>query len=278
MKIHVLSDLHLECSMPKENLGCVASDVVVLAGDIHTGTLGIEWAGETWIDRPVIYVAGNHEYYGREYTTHRNAMRQVAAGFGNVRLLDRDAVVIQDVVFAGATLWTNYEYSSVGDPVRKLSAMSTAMQNMDDHRLIHFGDGKSSVSRPFLPKDAAEIFDIEHLYLRETLTSSSDKLAERFNANHIRKRVAVSHHLPSGRSIHPRFAQSELNPAFASRLESTIALADVWVHGHTHDSCDYLVARTEGKQTRVICNPRGYSMYAMDVGNYAFRPSMVIEV
>lgn len=278
MKIHVLSDLHLEYSMPKENLGRVASDVVVLAGDIHTGICGIEWAGETWSDRPVIYVAGNHEFYEREYAAHRNEMGQVASRYGNVYLLDRNAVVVRDVLFVGATLWTDYEYDGAGDYVRKAHAMNAAMHHMDDHRLIRIVDGTSSANRRFLPRDAAEIFHVEHAYLRDTLALGHDKLENKLDVDHIRKRVAVTHHLPSSRSIHTRFSQSELNPAFASRLDSTIIYADVWVHGHTHDSCDYVLESSDGKQTRVICNPRGYSMHAMDVGNNAFNPSMVIEV
>ena len=45
MKIHLLSDLHLEFSTPSDRFGAVDSDVVVLAGDIHTGAMGIAWAG-----------------------------------------------------------------------------------------------------------------------------------------------------------------------------------------------------------------------------------------
>lgn len=61
MKLHILSDLHLEnegFTIPETN-----ADVIVLAGDIHEGTRAIPWIKEQ-TDKPVIYVAGNHEYYG----------------------------------------------------------------------------------------------------------------------------------------------------------------------------------------------------------------------
>ena len=74
MKIHLLSDLHLEYSLMNVGLSSVESDVVVLAGDIHSGSMGIGWAAKTWKDRPVIYGPGNHEYYNRTYSQHRMAM------------------------------------------------------------------------------------------------------------------------------------------------------------------------------------------------------------
>ena len=43
MKLWVLSDLHLESSQWDVPTG-VEADVVVLAGDIHTGTRGMVWA------------------------------------------------------------------------------------------------------------------------------------------------------------------------------------------------------------------------------------------
>ena len=42
----------------------------------------------------------------------------------------------------------------------------------------------------------------------------------------------------------------------------------LWVHGHTHDSCDYQVG-----VTRVVCNPRGY-----EDENKRFDPELVVTV
>ncbi|MES1952914.1 hypothetical protein S4A8_18743 [Salinisphaera sp. S4-8] len=70
VKLRVLSDLHLECFAEPEDSGIrddVECDAVVLAGDIHNGTVGIEWAARTF-RVPVIYIMGNHEYYGYDAT------------------------------------------------------------------------------------------------------------------------------------------------------------------------------------------------------------------
>lgn len=83
--------------------------------------------------------------------------------------------------------------------------------------------------------------------------------------------ILVSHHLPHPRSIHRKYQGSPLNPSFASDLSrlmgSPVAL---WIHGHTHESCDYF----EGG-TRVVCNPRGYGPFEL---NAAFDPILTIEV
>ena len=278
MKIHLLSDLHLELSMPRIRFGTVSSDVVVLAGDIHSGARGIEWARSIWTTRPVIYVPGNHEFYGRSYVEHRARMRDVAAQYDNIHLLDRGATVIGDVLFIGATLWTNFEYWCKGDIGKQANAMAFAARFMNDYRLIRVADEADGGVRPFLPEDSLRIFAIEHAFLQGLLNSDSVALAEKFDVDRIRRRVVVTHHLPSEKSVHPRYANSELNPAFTSRIDDTIGLADLWLHGHTHESCDYLVEGANGQVARVVCNPRGYSRHGSDIENFSFNPSLIVEI
>ena len=106
MKLHILSDLHLEFDpfpMPSTD-----ADIVVLAGDIDLGTGGLAWAMNA-IRKPVIYVPGNHEFYFRHMNKTAIEMREIAAGSGNIHLLDNDEVIIDGVRFLGCTLWTNFE-------------------------------------------------------------------------------------------------------------------------------------------------------------------------
>jgi hypothetical protein len=62
------------------------SDAVVLAGDIHTGHNGLKWALNTFPDRPVIYVLGNHEFYGQKLQKLIWELREMAGGT-NIHLL-----------------------------------------------------------------------------------------------------------------------------------------------------------------------------------------------
>ena len=61
MRLHILSDLHLEFG--QVDIPPTEADVVVMAGDIHLGPNGCRWARKQFPDQPVIYVPGNHEYY-----------------------------------------------------------------------------------------------------------------------------------------------------------------------------------------------------------------------
>lgn len=82
-------------------------------------------------------------------------------------------------------------------------------------------------------------------------------------------------------SIHPRYAADRLNAGFVSDLTPLLNGADLWLHGHVHDSVDYNVGRC-----RVVANPAGYVLNYFDASadtklgfeNQLFNPRMVIEV
>jgi hypothetical protein len=84
--------------------------------------------------------------------------------------------------------------------------------------------------------------------------------------------VVVTHHLPSLRSVPERFKNDRLSAAFASHLDELVAASgtDLWCHGHTHSSCDYVIGTT-----RVLCNPRDYDDFAV---NPRFDPGLTAEV
>jgi predicted phosphodiesterase len=64
MKLHILNDLHIEFEDFQSPV--TDADVVVLAGDIGVGAEGLRWAEARFLDKPVIYVPGNHEFYHRD--------------------------------------------------------------------------------------------------------------------------------------------------------------------------------------------------------------------
>lgn len=105
MKLYVLSDLHLEFSTFEPFK--TDADVVVLAGDIGKGTSGIEWARNAFPDKEIVYVPGNHEFYGTQRPETLAGMR-IAAQKNGVHLLDKDELVIGNVHFLGCTLWTDF--------------------------------------------------------------------------------------------------------------------------------------------------------------------------
>jgi predicted phosphodiesterase len=253
MKLHVLSDLHLGFE-PFERPRTDA-DVVVLAGDIARPSAAVDWA--RGFARPVLYVAGNHEFYGGSIDGTRAELARLCAGT-EVHLLDDGELVLDGVRFLGTTLWTDFELFGLGEPMA--AAMAEASRLLRDFSRIALGEVMGAC---FTPEDAALLFRRHARWLEA-------KLAE----PHDGPTVVITHHAPSPASIHPRFAGSLLNACFVSDLERLAGAdrAELWIHGHTHDSFDY---RLNG--TRVVCNPRGYAKGGVNE-NARFDPNLTVEV
>ena len=249
MRIHVLSDLHL--SQGTLELPPVDADVVVLAGDIARPRESIAWARA--LGRPVVYVAGNHEFYGSSFGATLDALRGLAAG-SDVHVLDDQALVVDGVRFLGTTLWTDFALYGRGD--LRAAAYVEAVRTLRDFSRIVHDDGT-----PFTPDACAGRFARHAAWLEARLGEAHDGPT-----------VVVTHHAPSRRSIHPRFVGSWLNPCFVSDAEHLAGRAALWIHGHTHDSFDY-----DLRGTRVLCNPRGYAKGGV-AENPSFDPALCVEV
>jgi predicted phosphodiesterase len=265
MKLHIASDLHLDLLEPYHPGYRVIdpvpdADILVLAGDIHSGAEAIRAFRD--FGKPVIYVPGNHEYYRHQFWVARQELHRAAEGT-NVLLLDDGEVVIDGVRFLGSTLWTDYKLVS-GIPLKR--AMLAADVNLGDKKKIMNG------VEPFAARDALKEHKSSRRWLKERLAAPFDG-----------KTVVVTHHGCSAMSIAERFEGNALNGAFMSNLDDLVAQADLWIHGHIHDTMDYVL-----NGTRVVANPRGYAwnrkdiptppLEALDWENKGFVPDLVVEV
>lgn len=251
MKIRILSDLHLE--IHDWNPPDTDSDIIVLAGDIHSGARGVLWARRQFPLTPILYVPGNHEFYGRDIQETLSDLQKTARRCG-VDVLHGRGVVIGGIRFLGATLWTDFALHGA-DAHSIARAMSAARCGMSDFSVIRHGT--HGLFRP----DHARAMHLEQAcWIRE-------RLADEFSG----PTIVVTHHLPHPRSIHRKYRASPLNPAFASDLSPLVGPpVAIWIHGHTHESFDYIE-----NGTRVICNPRGYGPFEL---NAAFDPILTIEI
>lgn len=64
----------------------------------------------------------------------------------------------------------------------------------------------------------------------------------------------MTHHGPHPLSIHLRYQEDQINSGFVSDLTPLLYQADLWLHGHEHDSFDY----SDVGRCRVVANPAGY--------------------
>ncbi len=261
IRILYMSDLHLEMERPRlwarrkplgahpvrgpllKDLGAV--DLVVLAGDIHNGLRGIVYAEQVaaYLNAPVVYVAGNHEFYHHDMQTLLPALRRAAAKTnGQVQFLDNDVARFTfhgvRVNVLGCTLWTDYALHGT-----QVMSMVAALGRMNDHRFIHNGEEK------FLPHDALARHMASRVWLEETLAALRRDEPESRN-------VVVSHHAPSGAALGDR--HGGIAPAYATELTAAFAPFEPagWIHGHTHFRHS---SRLDGIE--VVSAPRGYVGY-----------------
>ena len=110
MRLQLFSDLHLETETfdPQPAAG---AEVLVLAGDIDANWTALErFAG--W-PVPVLMVAGNHEFDGRELRAAWPALRERCDRFG-IRLIERESLVLTSaaglrVRFVGTVRWSDFD-------------------------------------------------------------------------------------------------------------------------------------------------------------------------
>jgi predicted phosphodiesterase len=253
MRLHILSDLHLGvCPMDRP---LNDSDIVIL-GDIGSPRPAVAWALR--FDRPVLYVPGNHEFYGSTIDEVVDELKGLCAGT-HVKVLHDEEAIIGRVRFVGTPLWTNF--GLFGEGTAREAAKEVARRELRDFSRIRIGTRPED--RSFTPDDCAERFARHAAWLDRRLSVPHDGPT-----------VVITHHAFSPRSIHPRFAGSLLNACFVSDAEY-LAMRhrpELWIHGHTHDSFDY---RLHG--TRVVCNPRGYAKAGVNE-NPLFDPAFCVDV
>ena len=227
MRIQILSDLHFEFDRDDGEAFVrtvpVVGDVLVIGGDLIPlrkadrvlRTLG--WFCDRFAH--VIFVLGNHEYYGTQPARAETLLDACAQGIPNLHVLNPGVVAIDGIRFVGATLW----FPGTPDEVAYRGYLNDFRSIADFVPWVHDTHTK-------------------HLAFLGTNALPGD--------------VVITHHLPHPRSIAPRHAGSPVNRFYLA--EDTAGLVErssarLWIHGHTHAPCDYAIG-----ETRVVCNPRGY--------------------
>ena len=248
-KIDLVSDLHLEC----QGLTLPGGDILILAGDAMQINNYMAAFHSTRLPGPprdrylsffetecakyqlVLYIPGNHEYYDSVYDDSLASLKRAMPS--NVKILHRDVYDAGDILFVGATLWTD-------------------CNRLDWHTMYHLKKCMSdfqTIRKPtgerFLPEDSVIEHERDLDYIKLITTQNAQ-----------RDIFVVTHHTPSWQSCHARYVNDKLlNGAFHTELSGFIMAQEnikFWAHGHTHYTFDYNIA-----QCRVICNPRGYWPY-----------------
>lgn len=251
MEIRYVSDLHLEMlvfNYQDRKLDTFLSKVLpvtekdkdralVLAGDLfRVDSPTMKKNAISFLDycssnfKYVVYIPGNHEYYGMSIKDTDNLLLKLCSEYSNVYNLDKIKFLnIDTEVFVGGVLWS--------DVLCKGPIIEA---------LIHRSISDYSYIRKFTTTDCAEL---HREYVSKLNSIARIPIPEEHNL------IVVTHHLPSFKSVSPIYKDSDINPAFVSSLDYLVKKlsADVWIHGHSHSSCTYKIGRTQ-----VVANPFGY--------------------
>lgn len=268
MKIQIVSDLHLEFSDCFDIKNQNNADVLILGGDImlaekvllpesEYGIRFRDFLKRMSFQFPhVIYIAGNHEFYGGYWIKSLEKLRAACALHDNVYFLERDTKIIDGVVFVGGTLWTDMNKF---DPL----TLHAVRDMMNDYRTIN-NDEKGYTK--LKPADTCQRHKETRQYIEHVVKENREKTV-----------VVVGHHTPSFQSCHEAYRSDYImNGAYHSDL-TDIMLDNpnikLWTHGHTHHCFDYVIG-----DCRVVCNPRGYEQptgWSEDTG---WNPNLVVEI
>ena len=243
MKIQLISDIHTEfhvdggVSFARE-LPVDDADVLVVAGDFGSVST-LRASLNILCDRVpnVVFVAGNHEVYGSTFDAVDEVLTDLEdhCTHSNFHPLDGESCIIDGQRFLGATMW----YKETPSSKMNWKKMPDYYKIMNFHEKVYG-------------------LNTRHVDFLNTEMQEGD--------------VVVTHHLPTHKSIDPRFKDSLLNCYFLCDMESLISNVQpkLWLHGHTHASCDYKIG-----ETRVVCNPMGYIGHGL---NHKFNDHLIIGI
>ncbi len=233
MKIDLISDVHLIFSPLTIKKTSDDVETLIMAGDavcindLDKHKSFFEQVSKLY--KNVIYVIGNHFWYGGTYPDDLDTLRNYLKKFSNIHLLEKQSIEIGDTVFIGGTLWTDCNKS---DPM----TMMVLTQSMNDYRVI----------KNFTVEDSIREHKECLKYFRKELGENKDK-----------KCVLISHHAPSFECIDPKYKRDyHMNGGYASNLDQFILdrpQIKVFVHGHIHVPVDFMRGTC-----RILSNPRGY--------------------
>lgn len=243
MKVKLLSDLHLEACEKGGVFHPGKGDILILAGDILTahhlrknGNLNRIYSDflNDCVQNyeHVIYVMGNHEHYGYHLnSTYKTLKSNIPK---EIHLLENEVVCINDWVFIGMTMWTDFNQGNPSD-------MFAVKQMMNDFHTIRV----DSSYRKLQPYDLLDIHRESKAYLLNKLQEHSDDNV-----------FVVTHHAPCSQSISENYKGKMSNCAYYTDFSNLIlshTQIKYWVHGHVHHVNDYMLGNC-----RIMSNPRGY--------------------
>jgi predicted phosphohydrolase len=263
MKFIIASDLHLEfykyinLSDFFDISSINESITLILAGDI-----GYPYHNnyETFLSecsklfKHIILITGNHEYYcGYPINIVDDKIRDIIKNYKNIYFLQKNEVIIDDIVILGCTLWTYIP--------EKISYLIE--RSINDYKKITYMDGDKEYN-----------FDTGYNNkLNKENINWIVKSCEKYKDSKI---IVVTHHLPSWNMIHEKYGNNNINWAFANNFDEIISNNKnilYWICGHSHSSNYKRIGNCD-----IFLNPKGYPLKSNKCENDEYNNNFIFEL
>ena len=215
MKIQIVSDLHLKFLSNDQVIELAdkiskdsPAEVLILAGDICSLSERSISKFTTFIDEvkdnylKIIYVSGNHEYYGTSRQEIHELKHKLVKYRPNLCMLENESILVDNIIFYGTTLW--FEETVETNLLR---------YNLNDYRYI----------QNFQPDDWSR----KAIQFIKNIPNDSTK------------KVLITHHVPHSRFISPKYVGNDMNCFYLNEIGKYLGKFDLVTFGHSHDSVNY---------------------------------------
>ena len=252
-KIGYFSDLHLEGSNLEIDFSIF--DYIILAGDISQDFSLLPYFFMKIHNIPTFYVPGNHEYERKNFQSVIPELKKFEQEFSFLHVLQNESFYIPEdnLEFIGSTLWSNFECHGFQF---KEEVKKWAEKNVIDFFAIQYEKEK------FTPNLMEKEFLKSYQFLKFALTH---------NTNY--QKIVITHFAPHKNSILKKYSNQLESAYWVNDLPELMGFSDYWIHGHLHDSFSYAI-----ENTKIMCNPRGYSKIFDLATNNNFNKSLFIPI
>jgi Icc-related predicted phosphoesterase len=261
VKIFLISDIHFEFHNKVDWLPPLPDgnqfDVLVLAGDIGHGpwlATGLRRLRSRFPSKPIVYVAGNHEYYRHNITKSPLEDCEIADFFH----LENSSVDLHGYRFLGATLWTGFDCLG-SDLIER--AMHLSKYSIADFMEIRIAELSETNGVPLR---------ITPEYMRNLYHQSKEWLDKELANSDPDKTISITHFPPSREFRHGQIKEDVISAYFQSNCSDLIDKHQpaLWLYGHNHWSDQHQCGKT-----RVISNQHGYPREGS-----RYQPDLIIEL
>ena len=232
--VQIASDLHIEYKnndVPNPlDFITPSADILILAGDIGS-FYKIEQLSQFLKNlcsffQLVLYVPGNHEWYTVPYRDHlswevlEKRMRVLENSISNLKILNCSSVLIDNICFAGCTLWSKPE-GQIPPFIVRINGVRT--------------------------KEYQEKHEKEVEYLKKMMLFCKKN-------NH--KLIVITHYPPTKKVLENACAKKKkFHSIYATDLDYLLDInfVQTWICGHVHKNFDFV----SNKGCRLVGNQKG---------------------